>query len=321
MMPRVKLIIFGLLMAFFAPSAIAEVKLVSKFGSNPGNLKMYKYVPSEMPANAPLIVVLHGCTQSAKSYARDTGFNQLSDEYKFYVVYAEQDRNNNPLKCFNWFSNDDSSRDNGEAASIAQMVNKMMQDYAVNKDNVFVTGVSAGGCMTANMMAAYPDVFAGGAVMAGIPYGCASNATEGMACMFLPKNQRPQIWGDYVRNASPEQAQDSYPILSVFHGNADDKVPSAYAIELMEQWTNVHAADTTPEISETFRGHAHTVYNDNHNRPVAEIYVLNGMGHGISVDPGDGHDQGGQQGKYAFDTGVWSSYYAAKFWGLIPEEE
>ena len=61
------------------------------------------------------------------------------------------------------------------------------------------------------------------------------------------------------------------------------------------------------------------MYKDNSDRPVVEAYILKGMGHGISVDPGNGEDEGGQEGKYAFNTGIWSSYYAAKFWGLIPE--
>ena len=81
--------------------------------------------------------------------------------------------------------------------------------------------------------------------------------------------------------------------------DADDKVPPAYAMELVDQWTNVHGTDQTPETSEIFRGHPHRVYHDNNNRPVVEVYELNGMGHGISVDPGSDEDQGGQQGKYA----------------------
>ncbi len=281
---------------------------------------MYKYVPSGVSANAPLIVVLHGCTQSAKSYARDTGFNDLADKYKFYIVYAEQGKGNNPLKCFNWFSDDDNRRGKGEVASIEQMVKKMKADHSIDKDKVFVTGVSAGGCMTANMMATYPDVFAGGAVMAGIPYGCAESAIEGMTCMFFVKNKSPEEWGKAIRNASPPEARESYPVLSVFHGSDDDKVPPPYAEELVEQWTDVHGADTNADVVDTLRGHSHRVYHDNNGKPIVEVYILNDMGHGISVDPGDGEDQGGEQGKYAFDMRIWSSYYAAKFWGIIPEQ-
>jgi poly(hydroxyalkanoate) depolymerase family esterase len=287
------------------------------FTPNPGDIRMYRYVPTDVPDNAPLVVVLHGCTQTAASYARETGFNDLADKHKFYVVYAEQSRKNNPLACFNWFDPEDGTRDRGEAASIAQMVQKMKNDYSIDARKVYVTGVSAGGCMTANMAAAYPDLFAGAAVMAGIPYGCASSTLEGMTCMFLAKDQSPQRWGNLVRDASPREAQESYPIVSIFHGSADDKVPPKYATELMEQWTTVHLADMEPDLEEHFRGHPHRVYQDDNGKPVVEIYILEGMGHGISVDPGTGEDEGGEEGDYAFNEGVWSSYYAAKFWGLV----
>jgi poly(hydroxyalkanoate) depolymerase family esterase len=306
-------------LALAVGSAWAEaLQSVPGFGTNPGNVRMYKHIPENAPENAPLVVVLHGCTQTAESYAKDTGFNDLADRLGFLVVYAEQDSKNNDFKCFNWFSSDDADRGRGEAASIAQMVEKMKADHSIDASKVFVTGVSAGGCMTANMMAAYPDVFAGGAVMAGIPRQCATDATEGMMCMFIPKDRSPQEWGNDVRDASPMSAQNSYPVIAVFHGTADDKVPVAYAGELMEQWTNVHQTDATPDIDEEFRGHRHRVYNDADGKPVAEVYLLEGMGHGIAVDPGSGPDEGGNEGEYAFNEGVWSSYYAAKFWGIIP---
>lgn len=297
----------------------AGLQSVQGVGTNPGNLRMYKYVPAKVPENAPLVVVLHGCTQTAESYAKDTGFNDLAEREGFLVVYAEQNSKNNPYRCFNWFSSDDADRGRGEAASIAQMVEKMKADHSIDATKVFVTGVSAGGCMTDNMLAAYPEVFAGGAIMAGIPRQCATNAMEGMMCMYLPKDRSPQEWGNDVRDASPASDQTSYPIVSVFHGTADDKVPVAYAGELMEQWTNAHQTDATPDIDEKFRGHSHRVYNDADGKPIAEVYLLNGMGHGIAVDPGPGGDEGGQEGDYAFNEGIWSSYYAGKFWGIVSE--
>jgi poly(hydroxyalkanoate) depolymerase family esterase len=314
---RVALLIGSVAVSLFGNVFAGDLQAVTRFGTNPGNLRMYKYVPENILEKAPLVVVLHGCTQTAESYAKDTGFNELADDQGFLVVYAEQDRKNNPYGCFNWFSVDDADRGEGEAASIAQMVDKMKADYDVDADKVFVTGVSAGGCMTSNMLAAYPDVFAGGAVMAGIPRGCAENAIGGMMCMFRAVDRSPSEWGDEVREASAGVSFTRFPIVSVFHGSEDQKVPSSYVQELVDQWTNAHATDTTPELDAAFRGHAHQVYYDGDGTPVVETYILDGMGHGISVDPGMGEDQGGQEGDYAFNKGIWSSYYAAKFWGIV----
>ena len=149
-----------------APAAFALTQVAS-IGSNPGALKMYKHVPSGMPADAPLVVALHGCTQSAAAYEA-SGWSALANTHKFYVVYPEQQSGNNSNKCFNWFESGDIARGQGEALSIKQMVDKMKADHLVDDKRVFVTGLSAGGAMTALMLATWPDVFAGGAIFAAL---------------------------------------------------------------------------------------------------------------------------------------------------------
>ena len=156
----------------------AQISPVSNFGSDPGNLNMYTYIPSGMPANAPVVMVMHGCTQTASSYANETDWNRLADQYKFYVVYPEQNTSNNFSRCFSWFENGDSERGRGEAASLKSMVDYMKANYSVDDNRVYVTGFSAGGAMTTVMLAAYPDVFSSGAVMAGLPYDVANGATQ-----------------------------------------------------------------------------------------------------------------------------------------------
>lgn len=296
----------------------AKLTEVVNFGSNPGNLRMYKYIPKDMPDNAPLVVSLHGCLQDANEYAGNTGWNKLADRWKFYVIYAQQKLTNNVTFCFNWFNPVNSDRGRGEALSIKQMVDKMMVDYSINKHRVYVTGFSAGGYMTAVMLAVYPEVFAGGAVMAGGPYKCATNIWEARYfCMLGKVDKTPQQWGDLVKNAFPYLG--TYPILSIFHGNSDHIVDNLNMNELMEQWTNLHGADQIPEENEIFRGHRHKVYYDNKSRAIVETYHLNGLAHAISVDPGRGEDQGGTVGYYSKDKDIYSSYYAAKFWGLVKQ--
>src|SRR5512140_1661220 len=134
---------------------------VTSFGSNPGALKMFKYVPAGLPTNAPLVVALHGCTESASSYSTQTEWGNLADRFQFAVVFAETNSSNNSLSCFNWFQPGDITRDQGEALSIKQMVDTMKSAHGSDPTRVFVTGMSAGGLMTEGMMATYRDVFAG----------------------------------------------------------------------------------------------------------------------------------------------------------------
>lgn len=293
------------------PGGLVEV---SGFGSNPGNLKMYTYVPQDMPTSAPLVVVLHGCSQTALDYALTSGWNQLADAKKFYLIYAEQSTANNLTACFNWFLPNDHGRDKGEALSIRQMVKRMKADYFINSARVYATGLSAGGAMTAALMAAYPDLFAAGAIMSGVPFGCATDVASGIACLNGVE-KLPFQWGSLVQQAYPGYT-GSYPRVILFHGDNDKVISDVNLAELVDQWTYVHAADQVPETNDTVQGHPHQVFEDINKTPVVESFHLKGMGHGIAVDPGTKPGQGGQVGIFAHDANIWSSYEAARFWGL-----
>ena len=292
----------------------ASLTSVSSFGTNPGNLLMYYYAPSSPKSPAPLVVALHGCTQSANEYADRTKWHVLANKYGFYVVFPQQQSSNNQNKCFNWFEPGDIARGQGEALSIKQMVDYMKSRFNIDSSKVFVTGLSAGGAMTSVMMATYPDVFAGGAVMAGIPYKCATTMTEGFTCMS-GVDKTPQQWGDLVRGAYSGYS-GPYPTLMVFQGSSDYTVKDVNMTELVDQWTNVHGTDQTPEVTETFRTATRKIYRNSSGKDVVVTYYISGMGHGITVDPGTNQDQGGTTGAYSEDKDIYSSYYAAQFWGL-----
>jgi poly(hydroxyalkanoate) depolymerase family esterase len=290
---------------------------IENFGDNPGNLKMFAYIPADVGDDAPLVAALHGCTQNAAEYAHLTQWNELADQLKFYVIYPEQKRVNNMNLCFNWFSLADIEKDRGEALSIKQMVDRMVSDYSIDQKRIYVTGLSAGGYMTSAVLATYPEVFAGGAIMAGGPYRCATTVVEAISeCMPGKVNKTPEQWGLLVRNAS--NISEEYPILSIFHGDQDETVRDTNMDELVEQWTNVHQADQIPEVDEQFRGHGHKIYHDKNGKAIVEIYHLHSMGHAITVDPGNKADHGGNPGKYSKDMNIYSSFYAARFWGLSP---
>ncbi|ADO68534.1 extracellular catalytic domain type 1 short-chain-length polyhydroxyalkanoate depolymerase [Stigmatella aurantiaca] len=298
-----------------AESALTQVP---SFGSNPGALKMYKYVPANLPANAPLVVAMHGCTQTASGYA-STGWSALADVLKFAVVYPEQQRANNQNSCFNWFEPGDMARGQGETLSIKQMVDTMKSEHGIDPSRVFVTGLSAGGAMTHVMAATYPDVFSGAAVMAGIPYKCATSMTNAFSCMSPGVDKTPAQWKDLVRGAYTGYT-GAYPRISLWHGTADYTVKNTNQTEGVEQWTAVHGIDMTEDVSETVSGALHKVYKDTAGKALVETYSLTGMGHGTPIDPAfkfPGSTVGcGTAGAYVLDTDICSTWYVAKFFGL-----
>lgn len=300
------------LLAASAPS-LAQTE-VTGFGTNPGNLRMFKYVPPGLPAGAPLVVALHGCSQTAASYDAETGWQMLADRWHFALLLPQQQSANNASNCFNWFENGDTTRGQGEALSIRQMVDRMIADHASASGRVYATGLSAGGAMTAVLLATYPDVFAGGAILSGLPYRCASSQTNAFSCMNPGTDLTPAQWGDKVRAATSWTGP--WPLVSIWHGDADYVVRPMNQTELMQQWTNVHGIDQTADVSDTVAGHSHKVYKDSSGAPRIETYAIGGMGHGTPVDPGSGETQCGTAGAYILDVNVCSSYYIARFWGL-----
>jgi poly(hydroxyalkanoate) depolymerase family esterase len=292
---------------------------VTGFGSNPGNLKMFVYVPSGLPSGAPLVVAMHGCTESASVYSTQTEWGNLADRFRFAVVFPEQQSANNSSSCFNWFQPGDISRGQGEALSIKQMVDTMKSSQGSDPARIFATGMSAGGFMTEVMMATYPDVFAGGAVNSGGPYACATSLTATSACQQGNVSHTPPQWGDLVRNAFPGYA-GPFPRLVAFHGSSDFTVAAADLQQSVDQWSNVLGIDETAEVNETFRTATHKVFRDAGGRAMIETYLLSGVGHALSVDPGSGPDQGGATGAFSEDHDIYSSFYAAQFWGLTASQ-
>jgi poly(hydroxyalkanoate) depolymerase family esterase len=302
-----------LCLSAFAGNAFAQTE-VTGFGTNPGNLRMFKYVPSGLPAGAPMVVALHGCAQTASNYDAETGWQLFADRYRFALLLPQQQSANNSSSCFNWFEPGDTARGQGEALSIKQMVDRMVADHGVATSRIYVTGLSAGGAMTSVLLATYPDVFAGGAILSGLPYRCATSQSAAFSCMNPGTDLTPAQWGDKVRAASTWTGP--WPIVSIWHGDADFTVRPMNLTESMEQWTNVHGVDQTADVSDTVAGYPHKVYKDATGVARVETYTITGMGHGTPVDPGTGESQCGTAGAYILDVNICSSYYIARFFGL-----
>jgi poly(hydroxyalkanoate) depolymerase family esterase len=284
------------------------------FGSNPGQLRMFQYIPRGLQPNRPLVVVLHGCTQDGVAYANQTGWRTLADKLGFALLLPQQRMSNNIMKCFNWFEPDDIRRDQGESLSIKNMIDKMKADFQIDSSRIYITGLSAGGAMTAVMLATYPEQFAAGAVIAGMPYNCAGGVDEARACMDPGKNLSPAEWGDRVRGATDHDGP--WPKISIWHGDQDTIVKPLNATELVDQWTNLHCVDQQPDVEDTVDGHPHKVYQDAGGRGVVETYLIRGMKHGAPIDPGDGDSQCGSAGPFILDADICSTHRIARFWGL-----
>ncbi|GGU97860.1 feruloyl esterase [Streptomyces litmocidini] len=305
----------GGLVALGPQASAAGLTQVSGFGSNPGNLSMYAYAPDALPAGAPLVVALHGCTQSASDYYAHSGWPTFADRYGFALVLPQTSSANNANSCFNWFEPGDGARGRGEALSIRQMVDKAVAQYGSDPRRVYITGLSAGGGMTANMLAAYPDVFAGGSIDSGLPAFCADSVSTAYTCMSGPPDRSPAQWGALVRSAAPAGTA-SWPRVAIWQGTADTTVRPANATELRDQWTDVWGTGQTPSRTRSLSGSATlSEYDDASGRPAVQVYSLSGMAHGLAVDPGSGPDQCGSTGTYYLDA-VCSSYHTARFWGL-----
>ena len=308
--------------AVYPPPASAEeanrLHERTAFGSNPGNLRMLFYEPEHLPRNSPLVVALHGCSQSATEYDRGSGWSQLADRLGFAVVYPEQQRANNPNNCFSWFSPGDTIRDQGEALSIRQMVEHAIAAQGVDRQRVFVTGLSAGGAMASVMLATYPEVFAGGAIIAGLPYGCARTVQQAFEAMFNDQSTAAPALGDRVRAASNHRGP--WPKISVWHATADPIVKPANSEEIVRQWTDLHGLAAAPSYEEGIGGHTRRVWNDADSETLIEAFSIGGMAHGVPL-AASGEDTCGAVGAFFFDAGISSTHHIANFWHLSEDSE
>jgi len=296
-----------------APSATADhLTELTGFGSNPGALRMFTYVPKRPRPSPALVVVLHGCTQSAASYDLGAGWSTLAERYGFILLLPEQTPANNPKTCFNWFQPGDAARDRGEALSIRQMIEKTIGAHGIDRARVFVTGLSAGGAMTAVMLATYPEVFSAGAIIAGLPYGTAGNVQQAFESMFQGPTHAANEWGDLVRRASSHRGP--WPRVSVWHGDMDALVKPSNAEALVRQWTDVHGIVSAP-IESLVDGYPRKVWRRD-GVDLIESYTITGMAHGTPLATG-AHDQAcGAAGPFLLEAGISSSYHIAAFFGL-----
>lgn len=285
-------------------SARGQFTTLPEFGLNPGGLRLCVYTPpTPVKKGAPLIVLLHGCGQDAASFAVATGWTDLADRLKLPLVLPEQRELNNRARCFQWFLPSDTERDHGEAGSIAAMVSAVSTRFKSDPRRIFVAGLSAGGAMAAALLAAYPDLFAAGAVCAGLPVGSAQSAIQALARMAHgPPDCDADEWIARARRIAPHGYTGAWPRLSVWHGEADEVVVAENGRKLAAQWRALHALPEQPSRTSGAR----RAWGD-----ALELWILPDLGHAWPV----GRD-GGAPARATAPAPVAAVHEIARFWGI-----
>ncbi|MEK1887666.1 MAG: PHB depolymerase family esterase [Phyllobacterium sp.] len=305
-----------------APFAVSglntRLQHLADFGQNPGALRAWQYIPPTFGPGSPLVVVLHGCTQTAASYDRGSGWSELADAHGFALLFPEQQRNNNANLCFNWFDPRDTTRGHGEVASISQMVLAMTEKYLIDRARIYATGLSAGGAMAVAMLATYPELFKAGAIIAGLPFGTASTIPEAFDRMRGHGMPESRALADKVRQASDYQGP--WPAVSVWQGTADTTVDPINMEAIISQWWQLQELNDTPIVTSLAQAHRCRTWKDANGSVCIEGHTINGMVHGTPIKT-SGPDGYGTSGTFMLDVGISSTWHIASSWDLLTEGE
>jgi poly(hydroxyalkanoate) depolymerase family esterase len=241
--------------------------------ANAAGSRSYKlFVPSGLEGKSvPLVVMLHGCTQSPDDFAAGTRMNVLAEQQKFLVAYPAQSRTANFSKCWNWFRVDDQKRGQGEPSLIAGITREIMRDYPVRPDQVYIAGLSAGGAAAAVMGWAYPELYTAIGVHSGLACGAAHDMPSAMAAM------RQGGVGSFAAGARV------VPTI-VFHGDQDKTVNVVNGNQVIAQAKGSATLRRSVVEGDSPGGvrYTRTVQSDDAGRPLLEAWVLHGAGHAWS---------------------------------------
>lgn len=266
--------------------------------SSQGDRNFFVYTPAgyQPQTSVPMIVMLHGCTQTVQDFATGTQMNQLADQKQFIVVYPQQSSFANSALCWNWFLSANQFRNSGEAGIIGGITRSVEQDttdWTINTHRVYVAGISAGAAMAVIMGATYPDLFAAIGVHSGLEYQAATNAFAASAAQ-LDGGPDPVAQGDAAFNTMGSHAR-VVPTI-VFHGTADNVVNPINGDEVVQQWMETDFDASNGSYNANFSnpnsttngqvsgGHAFTVrrWKNSSGQEIQEYWTVNGMGHAWS---------------------------------------
>jgi poly(hydroxyalkanoate) depolymerase family esterase len=276
----------GLAELFAADIPVPEGgQFLTKSFSNQAGSRTYKlYVPSQYRGQPlPLIVMLHGCTQSPEDFAAGTRMNLRAEEYNCFVAYPEQPASANISKCWNWFRPGDQGRGQGEPALIAGLTRQVMSDYSVDEERIYAAGLSAGGAAAAVLAAAYPDLYAAIGVHSGLACGAASDLPSAFAAMRQSGPMaRPRSGGKLSGRGGYARI---VPAI-VFHGDQDTTVHPSNGDQVIAQLKEALATDARVIVEDGRvpggRAYTRIVHHDAAGHLIFEQWVIHGAGHAWS---------------------------------------
>jgi poly(hydroxyalkanoate) depolymerase family esterase len=265
-----------------AAGAGAPGRFLSGSFSNRAGTRAYRlYVPSHANGEPlPLVVMLHGCKQNPDDFAAGTGMNRLAEELRCIVLYPAQNQRDNGSNCWNWFNPSDQRREHGEPSILAGMTQKIMSEYPIDPDRVYVAGLSAGGAMASVLAAGYPDLYAAVAIHSGLPVGCAQDVASAFGAMKGGSHKHIQPYRHTV------------PAI-VFHGDRDHTVhpdngvaalaqSMGMSVETWRAQTGKGQSRVNKGKKASGRSYTQTVFEGNDGQPHAEHWLIHGAAHAWS---------------------------------------
>lgn len=289
--------------------------------SNDAGTRAYKVHVPALKSDAPraMIVMLHGCTQSADDFAAGTRMNRLADEHGFLVVYPEQAAHANASKCWNWFKPQDQLRDAGEPSLIAGIVREVAQRHGADPRRIFVAGLSAGAAMAVVLGETYPELFAGVGAHSGLPYGSAHDIPSALLAMKGGRSGMPGLKSaPGVAGGPRRKAVQAVPVI-VFHGDRDHTVQQTNGAYIVLQAQEAHGCgagratlrtSTQAGLASGGRRYTRTVHADEEGQARIENWTLHGAGHAWSG--------GNASGSYTDGSGPDASAEMVRFFLGLP---
>jgi len=263
--------------------------LSGSFANDAGAREYKLYVPSGYLGQAlPLVVMLHGCTQTPDDFASGTRMNAAAEMLPCFVLYPAQAQRANGNRCWNWFDRGHQARDRGEPSILADLTREIIGKYGIDPRRVYVAGLSAGGAMAAVMKTTYPDLYAAVGVHSGLAYGAAHDLPSALQAM-QGRGRRGEV-----------VARGELTPLIVFHGDGDRTVHPRNGEQVLGQSVPADARAANDPRREVQRGRApdghpftRTLYRDDAGRVIAEHWLVHGAAHawsggspeGSHVDP------------------------------------
>ncbi|MFZ1232089.1 MAG: PHB depolymerase family esterase [Thiofilum sp.] len=277
-----------------------NAQFITKTFSNQYGSRDYKlYIPSTYGSKpVPLVIMLHGCTQSSDDFANGTQMNALAEQHQVLIAYPEQSAQANAQRCWSWFKPQDQTHNQGEPSIIAGITQAIMSEYQVDKKRVYIAGLSAGGAMSAIMAALYPDLYSAVGIHSGLAFGSAHDLPSALMAMNL--------------GAKPIHKPNQFVPLIIFQGDLDKTVSLRNAETLFEQAKTLYQQrdeyfELTTQDYHPSNSHAYTrtVLKNSKERHELEYWTIHGAGHAWSG--------GDRSGSYTDPKGPNASWEMLRF--------